>query len=401
MWACSGNASTGAPSPGPSAVAISDQTPSSTAPASPGASPSRAATPSPNPTPAPTRVPAEVAAAPCLAGTTAGSWLQTNGTSLTCEGVPLALTGFTFYPALIGGSRAWHSSSFPAYIDHVLDMGAAAGQNAIRATDQWDPHTAGQSVDDPVLWSNMDYLMKAAQQRGVFVVLDLSAFRWLLESQGRDWMDPSAWLSFIDMATARYKNAPALAFYSIVGEPAPPTTAAQSQALLAFYRTTSQEIRKDDPDHLIGTGSLNHMQDHPELSWWQTIDALPTIDLVTVETYSQHDLNLMPAIAEYGKSVGKPVFEEEFGMPQGNGDGAFAGGAAYNGLSTGRGPFFESVYQAGWSLGYAGFIFWNMGCQTGSGSYEVSPKTPAVWSVVARNAAVTAPGATSSGRALC
>ena len=353
------------------------------------------------PTPAPTGVPAAVAAAPCLAGTAVGSRLQTNGTSLMCEGVPLALTGFTFYPALIGGSRAWHSSNFPSYIDHVLDMGAASGQNVIRATDEWDRHTPGQRVDDPVVWANMDYLMTAARARGVFVVLDLTAFRWLLLSQGRDGMDLGAWRSFIDMVTTRYKDSPALAFYSIAGEPTPPTTTAQFQTMLAFYTATSQEIRKNDPDHLISTGGLNHMQDHPELSWWQTIDALPTFDLVTVETYSQHDLNLMPAIAEYGKSVGKPVFEEEFGMPQGNGDGAFAGGAAYNGLSTGRGPFFESVYQAGRSLGYAGFIFWNMGCQMGSGSYEVSPKTPAVWSVVSRNGAVAVAAAPPAGRSIC
>ena len=380
-------------------VTVPDQTSTETATASAAASPVH--TPTPRPTPAPTREPADLAAAPCLADGTPASWLQSNGTSLTCDGAPLALTGFTFYPALMGGSRGWHNPSFPAYIDHILDMGAASGQNVIRATDQWDRHTAGQRVDDPVLWANMDYLMKAARERGVFVVLDLSAFRWLQLSQGRDSMSVAAWVSFIDMVTARYKDSPALAFYSIAGEPTPPTTPAQSEALLAFYRTTSQEIRKDDPNHLISTGGLNHMQDHPELSWWQTIDELPTIDLVTVETYSSHDLNLMPAIAAYGKSVGKPVFEEEFGMPQGNGDGAFSGGAAYNGLSTGRGPFFASVYRTGWSLGYAGFIFWNMGCQMGSGSYEVNPKTPAVWDVIARNGAIPANQTAHPGGALC
>lgn len=96
----------------------------------------------------------------------------------------------------------------------------------------------------------------------------------------------------------------------------------------------------------------------------------------------------MPTIAAYARAVHKPILEDEFGMPQGYGDGSFAGGSAYNGLSTGRAPFFNSVYRSGESLGYAAFIFWNMGCQVGKTSYEVSPLTPSVWSVVVAFGAV-------------
>jgi hypothetical protein len=344
---------------------------------------------------------ATAAAAPCFAAGGNGPFLGTDGTSFTCAGVPVALTGFTFYPAVLGGARAWHDPSFPAYIDHVLDMGVAAGQNLIRATDQWDKHAKGQSADDPVVWSNMDYLLSAARKRGVFVVVDLSAFRWLLMSQGTDPARTDLWTAFAAKVAARYRDNPAVAFYSIAGEPAPPADKSQLQTLLSFYTATSQAIRVADPNHLISAGGFNHMEDHPEVGWWQAIDALPGNDIVGVKTYSQHDLNLMPAIAAFGRSAGKPVVDEEFGMPQGYGDGTFAGGSPYNGLSTGRGPFFESVYQAGRSLGFAAFIFWNMGCQTGSTSYEVSPLTPAVWSVVVRNGAVQTPPPASATGSLC
>lgn len=364
-------------------------------------SPTPSPMPRPTPTPTPTREPAGLAAAPCLAGSSAGPFLKTDRGNLTCVGQPLTLTGFTFYPALLGGSKAWHNPAFPSYIDHILDMGAAAGQNLIRPTDQFDRHATGQKADDPVVWANMDYLMTAAQRRGVYVVVDLSAFRWLLLSQGKDAANANSWIPFIDMVAARYKGSPALAFYSIAGEPTPPSTPAQLQTLLDFYRTTSQELRKVDPNHLISVGGFNHMEDHPELNWWQSIDALPTNDIVAVKTYSQHDLNLMPTISAYGRSVGKPVVDEEFGMPQGYGDGSFSGGAAYNGLSAGRAAFFESVYRSGKTLGFAGFIFWNMGCQLGSGSYEVNPKTPAVWGVVIENAAAPSGNPPPADSSLC
>jgi Cellulase (glycosyl hydrolase family 5) len=354
-----------------------------------------------SPAPATSPSSAVQAAAPCLAATSSGPFLGKSATAITCAGEPLPLTGFTFYPALIGGAKAWHSPTFTTYIDHVLDMGAAAGQNLIRATDQWDKTTKGQNPDDPIVWANMDYLLSAAKARGVFVVVDLSAFRWLLMSQGSDPTRADLWTGFIAKVAARYRDNPAVAFYSIAGEPAPPKNTAQMQSLLAFYRTTTEALRAADPNHLISAGGFNHMEDHPELGWWQAIDSLPVNDLVSVKTYSQHDLNLMPAIAAYGKTVGKPVFDEEFGMPQGYGDRSFSGGAPYNGLSGGRAAFFDSVYKSGASLGFAGFIFWNMGCEMGRTSYEVSPNTPAVWNVVVAHAALGPAASASSTAGLC
>jgi hypothetical protein len=379
---------TGSPDPTPSVVLPN-----------PAATPAR--TPALNATPPPAPISAAAAAAPCLAGTSSGPFLRTQGASITCDGRPVPLTGYTFYPSLLGGAKAWHDPAFPKYIDHILDMGAASGQNLIRATDQWDRHAKGQTATDPVVWANMDYLLTAARKRGVFVAVDLSAFRWLLMSQGKDPSQASLWTGFIDQVAARYRGDPAVAFYSIEGEPAPPATSAQLHTLVDFYRTTSQALRAADPNHLITVGGFNHMEDHPQIGWWQAIDALPTNDIVAVKTYSQHDLDLMPAIAAYGRSVGKPVVDEEFGMPQGFGDGKFAGGSPYNGLDGGRAAFFASVYSSGRSLGFAGFIFWNMGCQKGPTSYEISPSTPVVWSVLVRYAAVSPPSPALPTTALC
>ncbi len=353
------------------------------------------------PTPSPNLTPA-LAAAPCLAGSAEGPFLSRSGTQITCAGHAVLLTGYTFYPALLGGSKAWHRPDFKTYIDHVLDMGAAAGQNLIRPTDQWDKHTAGQTADDPVVWANMDYLLQAARNRGMFVVIDLSAYRWLLMSHGSDPTKASAWNTFITGVAARYRDNPAVAFYSIAGEPTPPRTAAEMQTLVAFYRSTTEALRAADPNHLITAGGFNHMEDEPPgVDWWQAIDALPDNDIVGVKTYSQKDLDLMPAIAEYGTSVNRPVVDEEFGMPQGFGDASFAGRSAYNGLATGRAPFFRDVYTIGKSLGFSGFVVWNMGCEMGTGSYEVSPLTPSAWSAVKDNGAIATPEGVGETVPLC
>lgn len=362
-----------------------------------------AASPTATPRPTPSRTPLtnDAAAAPCLASAHGGPYLQSDGRSFTCLGHPVQLTGYTFYPALLGGAAAWHNAGFKDYIDHILDMGASAGQNLIRATDQWDRHAAGNRADDPVVWANMDYLVEAARKRGVFVTIDLSAYRWLLLSIGADPTRPEAWTSFIQSAAARYRDASNVAFYSIAGEPAPPKTAAQKDALVAFYAATGQTLRAADPNHLITAGGFNHMEDSPQLGWWQAIYSLPTNDLAAFKTYSQHDLDLMPQIAAYAASISKPSFDEEFGMPQGYGDGSFAGGAPFNGLSDGRAKFFESVYSAGRSLGVAGLIFWNMGCQVGRTSFEVGPKTPALWAVITQFGAVAPADGTPGGNGLC
>ena len=216
--ACGGSAA----SPNPAVPAIFAGRSPVAATATPTATP--VPTPSPNLTPA-------LAAAPCLAGSAEGPFLSRSGTQITCAGHAVLLTGYTFYPALLGGSKAWHRPDFKTYIDHVLDMGAAAGQNLIRPTDQWDKHTAGQTADDPVVWANMDYLLQAARNRGMFVVIDLSAYRWLLMSHGSDPTKASAWNTFITGVAARYRDNPAVAFYSIAGEPTPPRTAAEMQTL--------------------------------------------------------------------------------------------------------------------------------------------------------------------------
>ena len=313
------------------------------------------------------------------------------------NGQALSLYGSTFYPALDGGPSAWRTTAFPQYIDKIIAMGQMAGQNLLRPTDFWDTTNKSQVYNDPTIWANMDYLVQTAERHGMFVILDLSAFKWLLVSQGKNPYDAANWKTYLDFVGARYANAPAIAFYSIVGEPPAPTTTAATASLVSFYQSVTDELyQADGGHHLITAGGFNHMEDDPSMRWWQQIYALPHNDICAFKTYSQHDLNLMPSVAAYAHQVNKPLVDEEFGMPQYIGD-SVATGQSYNSISTSRAQFFSNVYSEGEQNGVTGFVFWNLGCQIGSTSYEVSPLTPGVWQVVtAHGPAPTVPWPGSS-----
>jgi hypothetical protein len=322
----------------------------------------------------------------CLASAarSEAQFVGTQGTQFVYQGSGIAFYGSTFYPSEIGGTSAWHSSSFPSYIDQVIALEQQGGQNVMRPTDFFFKNRPGQDPYDPVVWANMDYLVSTCAANGLFVIMDISAYRWLLESDGRDSTDANNWYEFIDFVAARYANEPAVAFYYIMGEPTVPTDEPSAEALTAFFDNVTTRLRGDDPNHLICAGGFNHMLDHPELNWWQRIFSLPNNDIGGYKTYSQHDLDYMSTVTSYTTSIGKPAFEAEFGMPQYMGDCEWSG-QTYNGIATSRADFFSNVYMEGLNGGTAAFVFWNLGNQSGDTSYNVSPTvSPCTWAVLLR-----------------
>src|SRR5579859_5746519 len=151
-----------------------------------------------------------------------GSFVGSHGTELVYQGKPLKLYGNTFYPATIGEAAAWQKPDFTHYIDHILELDNQAGQNLLRPTDFWDNQYHDQRQVDATIWKNMDYLVCAAKQRGIFVEMDVSAFGHFLVSQGADPYDARNWLAFLDAVGKHYHNQTSIAFYSILGEPTAP-----------------------------------------------------------------------------------------------------------------------------------------------------------------------------------
>ena len=329
------------------------------------------------------------------------AYVQAHGTHFFYKGKQIAFYGYTFYPSSVGGSDAWRNVQFPSYIDHIFQMGAQTGQNILRPTDYWDQNYQDNPQENATIWSNMDYLICTASARGLFVEFDVSAFAKLIMGKNRNPYDSSIWLSFLDAIGKRYGNQPSIAFYSILGEPTPPTSVDAMNQLVAFYRATTDELHKaDGGHHLIIAGGFNHMEyETPQTPWWQEIYSLPNNNIVAFKTYSQADIELIPTIARYARQIDKPMIDEEFGMIQDSGDAVYSG-TPFNGIQTSRSQFYQNVYMKGQTNGVSAFIFWNMGCEIKSGSYSVSPDTPAVWHVI-QQFAPTPPVPSDPNQKLC
>jgi hypothetical protein len=328
------------------------------------------------------------------------SFVQAHNTQFSYKGASLKFYGYTFYPALTGGASAWHTKEFTQYIDQILDMGALAGQNIIRPTDFWDRHGHDSVQENRIVWQNVDYLVCATAKRGSFVLLDVSAFEWFLLSQGADQYDIVNWKAFLDAVGKHYAGQPSIAFYSIVGEPAPPKSEEATKRLVDFYRVVTDELHKaDGGHHMIAAGGFNHMNEETAKTlWWQAIYSLPNNNVAGFKTYSKNDLHLIPIISSFARSIGKPSFNEEFGLPQGLGDDLYTG-MRYNNIQSSRAQFYDDVYTLGEENEVAGFVFWNMGCQIAQKGYDVSPQTPAVWKVIQKHAPNTP--AVSTHHLLC
>jgi hypothetical protein len=299
------------------------------------------------------------------------------------QGNPITFYGASFDPAAEGFASAWHKSSFTSTIHKDITNSMAAGQNILRPTDYWDGSTPGQTYNDAVLWSNMDFLLADCKSNGMFVLMDISAWKKVLDQEGLDDTDTNNWLAFIDYVSARYKTNTTIAYWSIIGEPAVPTNSSSASNLVAYYNTLTTYLYNDDSNHLICAGAFIHMEDHTNLNWWQNIYALPHNDVAGYKTYSQHDLNLTPTIGSVAASNNKILVNEEFGMPQYMGDGTNALGSNYNSIVTSVSTFYTNVYNAGLSAGAVGFMFWNLDNLQGNTHYDIWPTyMPVTWGTI-------------------
>src|SRR5262245_10144810 len=167
--------------------------------------------------------------------TPSSPFVTSLGTELFYQGRVIRFSGSTFYPSTVGGSSAWHNSTFTSYIDQMLDLQAQGGMNILRPTDYWDKNTPGQSMTEPVLWANMDHLLSASKARGHFVQMDISAYKWLLTADGKDPYDATNWYAFIDWVGARYQDEATIAYWYLSGEPPVPTNATECGAMVSFF----------------------------------------------------------------------------------------------------------------------------------------------------------------------
>lgn len=267
--------------------------------------------------------------------------------------------------------------TFRSYIDQIMEMAQQAHLNTLRVTNYFDGVSYGDWYNSTV-WSNMDYLFQQAAIHHMFIILDLSSFRDKTLKQGIYPYDPSLYTAAFSWAASRYANNPALLYYAIAGEVMCPTSSdplrpISTEALTNYYRVLSETLYAADPHHLISSGGLSHLNESSCGIDWQAIFSLPHINMATIHVYSDNDRNItMPMVSQWASSNQKPFVIEEFGFQQGSSDVT-------------RASEFQNMYNLGKQYGTTAIVFWNMGPEVGSSSYEVNPTTPLTWSTIIDN----------------
>lgn len=59
---------------------------------------------------------------------TQAQFVGTRGPQFVYQGSSITFYGSTFYPSTIGGTSAWHSTSFPSYIDQMIGLAQQGGE---------------------------------------------------------------------------------------------------------------------------------------------------------------------------------------------------------------------------------------------------------------------------------
>lgn len=399
-------------------------------------------------------VPAQAQTLGTSAVTTIGPFVRANGTGLELDGRAWYLYGGATYGTTNpGGSQS---------VQNEIALARAGGLNTLRIVNMFDETGVNANAPtDQTAWERVDQILAAMQNAGLHAILDLSAFRNHLQNRelyvkgsaaiaasyptpascssltgddlarcvGATWCNAtpaqctnpystdqvSAWDQFLSWVATRtnsvtgiqYRYDPTIAIVSFAGEPEPPNSQEPlrpgTQELTDFYARVFNEWKSLDPNHLVTSGGLLH------IDWqalynsdsgidYQAIFALPNQDVLSIHNYFAQ----LPAtattdtktaiVAAAAQSLNRPWITEEFGFPQTPVDGA----AAYTELD--RSHWFRNIYEIqqvpSQGVSSAGIAFWNLGPEVAGGSHDVNPGTPATWAVV--KAYSPAPGRTTS-----
>jgi hypothetical protein len=336
------------------------------------------------PTPPPLNSPTGPAPSP-------GSYVTLSGQNFVVGQTVLQPYGSTMYPhwshqGYIVKGEGWAKPDFPQYIDHILSLALQAHLNVIRATNFFDGITYGDWYNATV-WANMDYLFQQAAAHHLYVLLDLSSFRDKTLKQGIYPYDPAAFSAAFTWVARRYARTTNLLNYAIAGEVSCPSgndalRPTSTDDLTNFYRVLSDALYAGDPYHLISAGGLSHLNQSDCGIDWKSIYSLPHIRIAAIHVYSDNDRTItMPMVSAWADGRAEPFTVEEFGFVQGASDET-------------RAAEYEQMYALGKQYHVTTMIFWNLGDELASTSYEVNPNTPLTWQVVVQNAPpASAPGA--------
>lgn len=250
--------------------------------------------------------------------------------------------------------------------------------NVIRLTDFIKGTSPGASEYDAATWAGVDKTISIAAQNHLYVELDLSTYRNMLENTSStlnmytyNWTPFLTWVAnrTNTVTGVRYGSDPTIAFVSFAGEVQTLGSAAytargiSSQNLVDFFTSVCTTWGKLAPGQLRIPGGLFHMTD-PNMPWRQ-IDSLPNCDLPAMHSYSPDDESMMAPLNSLAASLNKPWLLEEFGYTTAN----------YP-IDSDRATQFTSTYRLADSNHAVGSLFWNIDPGVGTSTHAVNSAYP-------------------------
>jgi endo-1,4-beta-mannosidase len=253
--------------------------------------------------------------------------------------------------------------------------------NTLRIVNFLDEEGPPRSAFDEKNWMRVDRLIAAAARADVRVILDLSTYRNMLVNAGRN-PYTTDWGPFVRFVTqrrnrvtgTRYAADPTIALVALAGEVEPPvTTRATGDQVTRFFRRTFRQWAAADPNHLLSSGGLLHLDWRSGLDW-RSIFSLRNSHVCSIHAYSPGDFKTsLRRVDSYCDRLDKPWILEEFGWRRAIGDRE-------------RARRFARTYRSLMRRDAAGGAFWNLGGERDSGTFDVNRSTLATFRAVRRAA---------------
>lgn len=324
--------------------------------------------------------------------------------------------GATFGPT--AGSIAVQASGGIAVLSYSGKTGGFQITGLVAGSGAWTVATNnlvlepdGSRTDNEIRWAAVDNAIAQAAAVGLRVVLDLTTYRnWLAKLGTNPYLaDWSTFLAYVGARVntssgIRYSADPTILYVALAGEPQPggqadgngntlPITSAQ---MVSFFGTVAGLAAAAFPKVGISSGGLLHYRAGSvgDTSWvdWQGIfgavktatDAVDGAPAVTraraaLHVYSGVDFGngvgsgdeaQVATIASYTTAHAIPLFIEETGLDQNQGQGVWVANDAL------RAQRFRNVLALGYVNGVAGILFWNDGTELYFASGDVNGSSP-------------------------
>lgn len=259
------------------------------------------------------------------------SFVKRAGDHLVLGGRPYQFVGLNMYAAANRGGcnlTGPLSAVLPAYARTVR------GHFVIRA---WAFPPYSQEPTAPYDWSGLDHLVAVAGRYHVRLILVLDD-QWGTCEPGGPGYKTAAWYargyagvyrSWVEHIVTRYRASPTILAWELMNEaevaqtPGGPCAPNAHQLLLRFTQTMSALVKRLDPNHLLGLGTIGGGQCgavNSDPKQYLDLHRIPEIDFCEVHTYPLQVPLAVGARIRQCRSIGKPLVVGEYGLrPQDTG----------------------------------------------------------------------------------